>query len=462
MKECLEVWSKTINAYKETISDESFNDLFLAVNDIFKVENNTIWITVPSTFARYRIEKFHLSNINEISKSFSNYSFKFIEKTTADEEKESENDNKLVNTTKEDVDKSLNKRKLMNEYTFSNFVTGESNRFAFLSSMKVAEDKETVWNPLYIFGDVGLGKTHLMSAIGNYMLDNNKDLNIVYTTSQQYAQDYYLSTSQRSREKIEAFYNYYREADVLLVDDVQFLDKKMATQEEFFKLFEYLYQNNKQMVITSDCPANQLKNIMPRLKSRFGFGLSVDIQTPSKELRLDILQKKVPYMISNPSDVPTEALEVIAETFITNIRDLEGALRRYITYCVTLDIPFTVDNVYLALECLIPESVATVSKEKSNVKKIKDVKGTVSDYYKIPVKDIESASRKQNITFARQMSIYLIRTKYNLPLKRIGEFFGNRDHATISHSYDKILALTKSDPSVNQDVEILLKIINNF
>ena len=170
MKECLEVWKKTINSYKETISEESFNDLFLDVNEIFKIENNTIWITVPSTFSRYRIEKFHLSNINDISKSFSNYAFKFIEKTSADEQKESEKENKLVNTTKEDVDKSLNKRNLMNEYTFSNFVTGESNRFAFLSAMKVAEDKETVWNPLYIFGDVGLGKTHLMSAIGNYML----------------------------------------------------------------------------------------------------------------------------------------------------------------------------------------------------------------------------------------------------------------------------------------------------
>ena len=345
------------------------------------------------------------------------------------------------------------------EYTFDNFETGESNRFAFLSAMKVAETHDKIYNPLYIFGDVGLGKTHLMMAIGHYILDNDPNTNVVYTTAQEFTEDYFIHTStKKGKENIEAFYQKYRRADVLLVDDIQFLEGKQATQEEFFKVFETLHGLNKQIVITSDRSTTELKNMMVRLKSRFNWGLSVDIKVPDKPLRMNILKRKLSFLIENPSDVPTNVLDIIADYFTNNIRDLEGALRRYITYCVSLNIPFTVENVYVALERFLPERDADKS---TNNGYFDLVKKEVAAYYQVQISDLESATRKQHITYARQMAIYLIKNIYNPSLKSIGERFGNRDHATVSHSVDKIEALIKSNNLVKCDFDILFKKIKN-
>jgi len=462
MEQYLNLWEQVLNVVRQNLDDERFNELFRDYS-VYKFQNNYIYVVVPDVLTKFRIEKFLIKRINqEILPNFTNEKimFKIITKEEAEEDKKQSEYNKLVNPTK-DYTNNLSRRNLRPEYTFSNFVVGESNRFAFLSAMKVAEAPGDVYNPLYIFGDVGLGKTHLMMAIGHYILDNNINANVIYTTAQQFTEDYFLATStKKGRENIEEFYNYYRSADVLLVDDIQFLDGKKSTQEEFFKVFEYLHENNKQIVITSDRSANQLQNMMARLKSRFNWGLNVDIKTPDNDLRINILKTKLKFLLKNPAEVPIEVLEYISNTFPNNVRDLEGALRRYVTYCVSLNIPFTLENVYVALDSLIPNKENDTQIENNS--QIEYIKQVVCDYFKISTNDLTSTSRKQQVTYARQIAIYLIRDKFNIPLKRIGEFFGNRDHATISHSIDKIKHGIQTNPLIKTDIEILEKKIQKI
>ena len=360
-------------------------------------------------------------------------------------------------TTPEKVNINKSRRRLRAEFTFDNFVIGESNRFAFLSAMKVAESPHSILNPLYIFGDVGLGKTHLMMAIGHFVLDNDINANVVYTSAQQFTEDYFLATStKKGKEHIEDFYNHYRSADLLLVDDIQFLEGKMGTQEEFFKVFDYLHENNKQIVITSDRVANDLK-LMARLKSRFNWGMIADMKVPDKELRVNILKRKVSFLLNNPKDIPVEVLDIIADLFPNNIRDLEGAIRRYVTYCVSLDYPFTVENIQVALGSIIPKSKEYISKTKD----IDEIKHIVSSYFRIPIEDLISPSRKTPIVYARNISYYLIREKFKTPLKKIGESFGKRDHATIAHGYEKIKSQLKTDQHVRSDIEYLTNKLEN-
>ena len=447
----MNLWKQTLDILKKDIDETDFSVLFSEVNEIYKVESNYIYLIVPNALTKFRIEKFYINRLNEILTNLTNslVKFKFILK----DEISFSDDTPL---TKKD---QPYKRPLKAEYTFSNFETGESNRFAFISAMKVAETPESLYNPLYIFGDVGLGKTHLMMAIGHYILDNKIDTNVVYTSAQEFTEDFFLAVStKKGKENIEDFYHKYRDADVLLVDDIQFLEGKQSTQEEFFKVFEHLHGLNKQIVITSDRSANELKNMMARLKSRFNWGLSVDIKAPDKPLRVNILKRKLSYLIENPKDVPLEVLDVIADIFPKNARDLEGGLRRYVTYCVSLNYPFTVENVYTALDSLIPQKE---DEKHQNTKNFDSVKREVAGYFKVTVADLESSSRKQQVTYARQMAIFLIKELYGPSLKAIGELFGNRDHATVSHSCDKINNLIKTNPLVKGDYDLLMKKINS-
>ncbi|MFA7436426.1 MAG: chromosomal replication initiator protein DnaA [Bacilli bacterium] len=451
MSEGIKLWEQTLEKFIEEQNASDSAELLAEVSKVHKFENNIIYLIVPNALTKFRLEKFYNNKLNQTVQKLTNSSikFKFILQEDIKE------DESLPIVTKD----TINKRPLRAEYTFSNFETGESNRFAFISAMKVAETPESLYNPLYIFGDVGLGKTHLMMAIGHYILDNKPETNVVYTSAQEFTEDYFLATStKRGRENIEDFYTKYRSADVLLVDDIQFLEGKQATQEEFFKVFEYLHGLNKQIVITSDRSANELKNMMLRLKSRFNWGLSVDIKVPDKNLRLNILKRKLSFLIEDPKTIPDEVLDVISDFFTTNIRDLEGAIRRYVTYCVSLNIPLNLENVYVALDRLIPEEKESANQKAENLtKKYNKIKSVVSKYFQLTVNDLESSSRKQQIAYARQMAIYIIKTLYNPVLKTIGENFGGRDHATISHSIDKIANLLENNSMVKTDYDILLK-----
>ena len=456
MSESLELWAKCLDQLKTDINDEdNFNELF-ADAEFYKEENNYIYIMIPKAFYKMRVEKLYTDTLNFYLKSFSSdlKKFKFITK----EEKERDEKEKETNPFTTPTTSSTMTRNLSPIYTFKNFEIGESNRFAFLSAIKVAETP-AIYNPLYIFGDVGVGKTHLMTAIGHYILDNNINTNVVFVTSQKFAEEYFLVTKvNKNPTSIESFYNKYHNADVLLVDDIQFLENRLSTQEEFFKLFEHLASQNKQIVITSDKPANELKNTMDRLKSRFNWGLCVDIKVPDKNLRINILKSKLKALVKDPNDVPIEVLELLADCFPNNVRDLEGALRSYITYCICMNEPFTKENIYLALERLLPKDLNSVPSQK-NMDIIQKTNEIVCKYYQISEKDLISSSRKQQIAYARQIAMYILRKKFNLSLKTIGEAYGNKDHATVAHGVDKIEVMLKNNTLTKNDIDLLINSI---
>ena len=447
------LWQQVKDSLEKTLDKKTFDSTFKDINSIYKYNNNYIYLPVDGVLNKYRIEKFYLSKMNELLSTFVTEKTEFKIVTNEFIEKEKENSNKTPFISPDNLDK-LKSRTLRPEYTFENFVTGEANREAWTFSIKVADSPHVTVNPLYIFGDVGLGKTHLMTAIGHYILDNNINSNIIYTTAQQYTEDYFNATNRNNKNvnALEDFNNFYRSADVLLVDDIQFLKDKVRTQEEFFKLFEYLHENNKQIVLTSDRPASELE-IMDRLKSRFSWGIPVDIRKPNFELRKNIAKKKLSFLISDPNVVNDDVLEFISNNFDENVRELEGALRRFVSYCVAFNVDFTLDNAKISLESLI-------SKEKQtqcdiNSTHIEKVKSVVSSYFNINVRDLSASSRKQEIVYARSITIYLLRTVLKLPLKKIGECLGGRDHATVAHAIDKITNSLNNDALIRQDVDIL-------
>lgn len=449
------ILEQTILLAKEKIESPDFKDIFSQTPKIYKVENNYIYIVLPDPLSKFRVEKFYLSQLNSILEQTSGekINFKLVTQDVVDKEEKESN---IKITTVDEAPKQTHTY-FRHEYTFENFMVGESNRFAFLSAMKVAENPHGYSNPLYIFGDVGLGKTHLMTAIGQYVLDKNINTNIVYVNTTLFIEEYFLATSSKSSSQtITSFYNKYRNADILLVDDIQFLNNKKATQEEFFKIFEYLHSNNKQIIVTSDRPSSELENIMPRLKSRFDWGLSVDIKAPDKKLRLSILKSKLSFLIKDINDVPDEILELISDYFQNNIRELEGALRRVINYCVALNMPFTLENAQTALDGILPKNRKNNKVESDEVLIIKNVKDAVCSYFApLSLSDLESNSRKQNITYPRQLAMYILKNTFKLQLNVIGEAFGGRDHATVGHGIDKITNMIKTDNLVKRDLENL-------
>ena len=314
MIDTIQAWNLVKNELKNRsiVAAEVFDELITPLNEVYKETNTTIFFIVKDNLVKFRLEKFYLDSINKLFYEISQIN-KRIKLITNDQiEEEKKNQNNIQFNTVSSTELNKNKRNLRGEYTFENFVTGKTNRFAFITATKVAESPVVTINPLYIFGDVGLGKTHLMTAIGHYMLDKNPSLNVVYTTAQQFTEDYFNATTKKNPSSMQDFSDYYKSADVLLVDDIQFLANKNATQEEFFKLFEFLYAQNKQIIITSDKKAEELENIMARLKSRFSWGNPVDIQKPDFELRKAIVVQKLKSLISNPEDVNDEAISFIA------------------------------------------------------------------------------------------------------------------------------------------------------
>lgn len=443
------LWQTVKSKLESAYTKQVFEDTFQQINKIYRVHNNYIYLIVSNQFVKYKIEKFYLEQMNQLlcENTEEKMGFKLI---LEDEIKQEEENKSSVALNVADKISPIRSRKLKPEYTFNNFVTGEANREAFTFALQVAGSLHVTSNPLYLFGDVGLGKTHLMMSIGHYVLDNNINANVVYTTAQQFVEDFYNSKSknQKSTDAATQFNEYYRNADLLLVDDIQFLSGKTASQEEFFKLFEDLFENNKQIVITSDRPANEL-DLMSRLKSRFSWGLPVDIKKPNLELRKAILKKKLQFLIENPENVDEEAISFIAETFTESIRELEGALRKFIYTCVAFNQEFSLENAKSSLAALNREKA---SDSTGNTVEIERIKNVVADYFNITSKDLVSSSRKQNLVYARDVLVYILRNNYSFPLKKIGDFLGGKDHSTIAHSFDKIETGIEKDSNIKQDI----------
>lgn len=311
------------------------------------------------------------------------------------------------------------------KYTFSTFVKGSGNQLAHAAALAVAEAPATAYNPLFIYGGVGLGKTHLMHAIGHYVIEQNSNAKVLYTSSEKFTNELINAIKD---DRNEEFRNKYRNIDVLLIDDIQFIGGKERTQEEFFHTFNALYEHNKQIVISSDKPPKEILTLEERLRSRFEWGLIADIQAPDTETRIAILRKKSQL---ERYDIPNEVLVYIANNIESNIRELEGALNRVIAYASLTGSPITLE---LAQDCL-KQILAGRSVENINHNTIMKV---VSRYYDISPDQLVTQKRSRDVAFPRQVAMYLCRELAGMSLPKIGQVFGGRDHTTVMHACDKI------------------------
>lgn len=335
------------------------------------------------------------------------------------------------------------------KYTFETFVTGNSNRFAHAAALAVAESPAKVYNPFFMYGGVGLGKTHLMHAIGHKILQNNPNMRVLYISSEKFTNE--LINSIRDG-KPEAFRQKYRNIDVLLVDDIQFLSKKEHTQEEFFHTFNTLHDANKQIIISSDRHPREIQTLEDRLRSRFEWGLITDIQAPDLETRIAILRKKA--LLENLT-VPNDVMVYIASRIDNNIRELEGALTRVMAFA---SLNKQVITKELAADAL--KNVFTDNETRTVTLEL--VQEIVSSYFKIDIAELIAKKRTRNLAFPRQIAMYLCRELTDSSLPRIGEIFGGRDHTTVIHAYDKISQERKTDKKLDNTINELTNRIKNM
>ena len=330
------------------------------------------------------------------------------------------------------------------KYTFESFVIGNSNRFAHAASLAVAEVPAKVYNPLFLYGGVGLGKTHLMHAIGNRIQQNHPYLKVLYISSEKFTNELINSILHGNPE---AFRQKYRNIDWLLVDDIQFLSKKEHTQEEFFHTFNTLHDANKQIIISSDRPPKEIPTLEDRLRSRFEWGLITDIQAPDLETRIAILRKKA---LQENIAIPNEIMVYIASRIDNNIRELEGALIRVIAFASLKKEPLSLDMATEALKGLLADNVG----RPVTIEKIKEI---VASYFRLKLEDLIAKKRTRNVAYPRQIAMYLAREMTDSSLPRIGEVFGGRDHTTVIHAYEKISKERADDAKLDQTIKELTK-----
>ncbi|HBS26924.1 MAG TPA: chromosomal replication initiator protein DnaA [Gammaproteobacteria bacterium] len=332
-------------------------------------------------------------------------------------------------------------------FTFDNYIEGKSNQLARAAASQTAEEPGTAYNPLFIYGGVGLGKTHLMYAIGNKILKRKKGAKVIYLSSERFVADMVKALQ---NNKIDAFKKYYRSVDALLIDDIQFFAGKERSQEEFFHTFNALLEGERQVVLTSDRYPKEVDGLEERLKSRFGWGLTVSIDPPELETRVAILQKKAE-QFGQP--LPSEVAFLMAERIRSNIRELEGALRR-----VTANARFTGQEITLEFA---KETLRDLLVAQDKMVTLENIQKTVAEYFKIRVKDLHSPSRSRSITRPRQMGMALSKELTNHSLPEIGESFGGRDHTTVLHACKKVKEFRQQDSRFDEDYSNLTRILSH-
>lgn len=430
-----DLWNKTRENLANRLAQQTFETAFGDVKKVVKVENQIIYVLTPSTYVRTLINNIYTKTISEILEGLTSQKlkFKFVE------------ENEIVQQQKKPVVK-LNKNNLKSNYTFESLVVGESNRLGYLTSMKVAEQPGVFVNPLYIFGGVGLGKTHMMQAIGNFILENNLDTNILYVQATDFMADYIKAVQSQDMTPFE---EKYENLDVLLVDDIQMLSLGNKSQQEFFKLFNDMTTRQKQIVITSDCPASKLTGIMDRLTSRFQMGVSVDIHQPNLQQRVNILKRK---LAENSNKIIDENILIyIAENFTDNVRELEGGLNRVLWYSEVYNTEPTIDLAKDALEVLIKA-------KKPNIKNnYEDALSVIANTYSISMVDLLGKSRNSKYVLPRHIAMYILKNHYNLTYSKIGSILNGRDHTTIMNGCNKIEDEIKSNTQLKLAIDTILK-----
>ncbi len=445
-KQLNEVWEEALIIIKNKLPTPVSKMWFDNVSPL-NMQNNILVVSTPNSFIKEWLESRHSQSLKEAISSImgKDINIRFILNEEL-KEKNLPQKTSARSITTQDSNNLFNLR-----YTFDNFVIGSSNRFAHAAALAVAEQPFKSYNPLFIYGGVGLGKTHLLQAMGNYVFLNNKGLDIKYISTEKFTNDFINSIGDKG--KIAGFQRKYRKTDVLLIDDIQFIAGKEATQEEFFHTFNNLYEANKQIVISSDRPPKDISTLENRLRSRFESGLITDIQPPDLETRMAILQKKATLQNIN---IPFEVLEFIASKIQSNIRELEGALTRVVAFSsltkCNIDIKLAEDilkNIFSSREGR-PISIQTIQNE-------------VCHYFNISKNELTGSKRTQSIVYPRQIAMYLSRELTDLSLPKIGEEFGGRDHTTVIHANSKIERIIHEKREVyNQIQELINKIKQRY
>jgi chromosomal replication initiator protein len=436
-----ELWEKTLNIIKGELTEVSFNTWIKSAVPL-SISEDTIKFGVPNDFTKEildtRYKDLLINAIKLISTKRYNIEFLIVSEETAAIEKTKDETKKNVQVSDE-MTATLNPK-----YTFDSFVIGNSNRFAHAASLAVAESPAKAYNPLFIYGGVGLGKTHLMHAIGHYILKTNPRAKVVYVSSEKFTNE--LINSIKDDKNVD-FRNKYRNVDVLLIDDIQFIAGKERTQEEFFHTFNALHEANKQIILSSDRPPKEIPTLEDRLRSRFEWGLIADIQAPDFETRIAILKKKADVEKLN---IPNEVMVYIASQIKSNIRELEGALIRIVAYSSLTNKEVSVDLASEALKDII-------SNKQSKHITIDLIQDAVSGYYNLKIEDFKSQRRTRNVSFPRQIAMYLCRKLTDMSLPKIGEEFGGRDHTTVIHAYEKISEALQNDEALQNTINDLSK-----
>ena len=456
------IWNQTLHEIKDKLSNPSFKTWFSNTKPVDLKDDNILMIEVPNDFIKDWIETRYNQLITDVIQNLtdSNLKCRFYTEEELKEllEDENEDDSKKVDANNEEKkEKTRNQNEeeynintnLNPKYSFDSFVVGNGNRFAHAAALAVAEAPAKAYNPLFLYGDVGLGKTHLMQAIAHYILKHNPDNKVVYVSSETFTNELINAIKD---DRTASFRNKYRNIDILLVDDIQFLANKERTQEEFFHTFNSLHEANRQLIISSDRPPKEIPTLEERLRSRFEWGLITDIQKPDLETRIAILRKKADM---ENLKVPNEVIIYIANNIQSNIRELEGALIKVIAYSSLVDKDIDTDLAEKALKDLIVENKEP---REVNIELIKDV---VVDYYNLKNEDMTSKKRTQKIAFPRQIAMYLSRELTDLSLPHIGEEFGGRDHTTVIHAYNKIEEKIEEDNKFSNVIDKIISRINN-
>ncbi len=432
-------WEKAQTILKQKIGETSY-ETWLAALQVNEKDPSTLAIETPDEFFKNWIAEYYLSLLQDTLRDLAGRPVT-IELTVNPHLL-----NKTAPTKLAAFEKSFERPEkqsigLNSRFTFENFVIGSSNRFACAASMAVAESPAKAYNPLFIYGQVGLGKTHLMQAITQKISQIHPALKICYMSSEKFTNELIESIRNRTTSN---FRQKYRHIDVLLIDDIHFIAGKESTQEEFFHTFNALHDNRKQIIICSDRPPKEISNLEERLSSRFAWGLITDIQPPDFETRVAILRKKIE---REPVDVPQDVILFIAEQIKTNIRELEGALIRVVAYSLLEEKLISLEMAKVVLKDMVKETIKTIS--------IEMIQEGVAKYFKITTHDLRAKRRNRTSVLPRQIAMYLTRKLTTMSLPEIGSAFGGKDHTTVLHSYRKIDQDVQKNSELKNTIERL-------